>query len=89
MESDASTNEMSGGDAPVHPTTNTDTENVAAHTKALETALKASLRMIDALVGRRVDLQNSKKNRVNVLRTGEKLCTFFINTFTCCPYSRV
>lgn len=62
MESDANTNGMSGGDAQVHPTINTDTEDVAAHTKALETALKANLRMIDALVGKRVDLQNSKKS---------------------------
>lgn len=59
MESDAGTNGLTG-DAPVHPTTNTDTR-VAAHTKTLETALKSTLWMIDALVNKRVDLQNSKQ----------------------------
>lgn len=72
MESDAGMN-GSTGDAPVHPTINTDTQ-AAAHTKTLETALKANLRMIDALVGKRVDLQNSKQKGVGVdnVLTGEK-----------------
>ncbi|KAG0342020.1 transmembrane and coiled-coil domains-containing protein 7 [Podila horticola] len=71
MESDAGTNGLTG-DAPVHPTTNTDTR-VATHTKTLETALKSTLRMIDALVNKRVDLQNIESELEQRLETLAKI----------------